>query len=48
MPARGDEFNLDAFVHGDGSVDLDRPVDDLDCDEPGRSRTGEFPGSVAA
>jgi hypothetical protein len=46
-PAR-DDFNLDAFVHGDGSVDLDRPVDDLDCGEPGCSRMGEFPGPVTA
>ena len=23
----GDDFNLDVFVHGDGSVDLDHPID---------------------
>ena len=43
-----DEFNLDAFIHGEGSVDLDHPVDDLDCGEPGRGRSGEFPGPVTA
>jgi len=32
----GDDFNLDAFFHGDGSVDLDHPVDDLPTDVPAR------------
>ena len=37
----GDDLNLDAFIHGDGSVDLDHPVDDLDRGEPGRGHSGE-------
>jgi len=35
-------LNLDVFVHGDGSVDLDHPIDAWTA-EPGRGRSGEFP-----
>jgi len=31
-----------------GFVDLDDPVDDVDCGTPGGGRSGEFPGAVAA
>jgi len=44
----GNDFNLDAFIHGEGSLDLDHPVDGLNSGEPGRGRSGEFPGPVTA